>query len=216
MRPPLDLCKATGVTLGAGSRVIVMPDKGGVADALTASCRQQGVEVLRFEAQPDADALSSTSRVDGAGPVQGVYWLPALDDEEPSSSMDLVSWREALRVRVKSLYVTAMALCTSRSRSAGTFLVSATRLGGQHGYDRRARRSAGRRSSGLHQDVSSGSGRRPVKAVDFEAGRKAAEMADALIAETCSDPGAVEIGYKDGCAGRSDFRSNLPPTASPA
>ncbi len=34
VRPSL-ICKATGVTLGPGSRVVVMPDKGGVAEKLT-------------------------------------------------------------------------------------------------------------------------------------------------------------------------------------
>ena len=41
-----------------------------------------GVEVLRIEGSADADAL--TKRLKdwiAAGPVQGVYWLPALDNE---------------------------------------------------------------------------------------------------------------------------------------
>ena len=33
-----------------------------------------------------------------------------------------------------------------------------------------------------------------VKAVDFEASRKTAELADQLIAETLFDPGVVEVG----------------------
>jgi NAD(P)-dependent dehydrogenase (short-subunit alcohol dehydrogenase family) len=37
-----------------------------------------------------------------------------------------------------------------------------------------------------------------VKAVDFEAGRNPSEVADILIEETLRDPGAVEIGYKEG------------------
>ncbi len=37
-----------------------------------------------------------------------------------------------------------------------------------------------------------------VKAVDFEVSRKTADPADALIAETLSDPGVVEVGYYDG------------------
>ena len=34
LRPPLDICKPTGVTLGPGRRVIVMPDQHGLAKAL--------------------------------------------------------------------------------------------------------------------------------------------------------------------------------------
>ena len=37
-----------------------------------------------------------------------------------------------------------------------------------------------------------------VKAVDFEAERKPSDIADILIEETLRDPGAVEIGYKEG------------------
>ena len=48
--------------------------------------------------------------------------------------MDGATWHEALRVRVKSLYVTMRTLY-EQVAPAGTFLVSATRLGGQHGYD---------------------------------------------------------------------------------
>jgi NAD(P)-dependent dehydrogenase (short-subunit alcohol dehydrogenase family) len=37
-----------------------------------------------------------------------------------------------------------------------------------------------------------------VKAVDFELGRKTAEPAETLIAETLYDPGVIEVGYHDG------------------
>ena len=49
LRPPLALCKPTGVTLGPGRRVVVMPDKSGVADALAQRLQTMGVEVLRIE-----------------------------------------------------------------------------------------------------------------------------------------------------------------------
>ncbi len=80
LRPPLDLCKPTGVTLERGRRVIIMPDQGGVAEALTKLLQAQGVEVFRIEGTPDADALTSILKSwMAAGPVHGVYWLPALD-----------------------------------------------------------------------------------------------------------------------------------------
>ena len=49
LRPPLNLCKPTGVMLGAGNRVVIMPDKGGVASTLTQQLQAQGVEVLPIE-----------------------------------------------------------------------------------------------------------------------------------------------------------------------
>src|SRR5208337_3871501 len=47
LRPPLALCKPTGVTLGSGCRVVLMPDKSGVGDALAQRLQTMGVEVLR-------------------------------------------------------------------------------------------------------------------------------------------------------------------------
>jgi hypothetical protein len=54
-----------------------------------------------------------------------------------------------------------------------------------------------------------------AKVVDFEAELKPSEVAEILIEETLRDPGAVEIGYKEGCAGRLGCRNSPPPMASP-
>src|SRR5262249_47953829 len=76
---------------------------------------------------------------------------------------------------------------------------AATRLDGLHGYGPNAATAPlGGAVVGFakaykreRQDVL-------VKAVDFEIGRKTTEPAEALIAETLSDPGVVEVGYHDG------------------
>src|SRR5664279_598682 len=86
LRPPLDLCKPTGVTLGSGRRVVIMPDKSGVGDALAQRLQTMGVEVLRIVLRDDEtlDANTLTDRLKtwlAAGAVHGVYWLPALDNE---------------------------------------------------------------------------------------------------------------------------------------
>ena len=82
LRPPLTLCKPTGVTLGSGRRVVVMPDKSGVGDALAQRLQTMGVEVLRINETLDVDALKNRLESwTAAGPVHGVYWLPALDNE---------------------------------------------------------------------------------------------------------------------------------------
>src|SRR5258708_2681685 len=67
LRPPLEICKPTGVTLGRGSRVAIMADRGGVAEALAQKLAAMGVEIVGID--------------DIAGPLQGIYWLPALDHE---------------------------------------------------------------------------------------------------------------------------------------
>ncbi|HUK19086.1 MAG TPA: beta-ketoacyl synthase N-terminal-like domain-containing protein, partial [Bryobacteraceae bacterium] len=114
LRPPLTLCKNTGVSLAAGRRVLVAADRGGVGEALATRLRSLGVEVLSSQ---------------DAGPLHGVYWLPALDHEGNLADLDLAGWHDALRVRVKSLY----ALMRERSEQIAapdTFFISATRLGG--------------------------------------------------------------------------------------
>ena len=50
--PPLELCKATGVTLGAGSRVVVMADRGGVGQGARRAAREAGVEALVVDDAP--------------------------------------------------------------------------------------------------------------------------------------------------------------------
>jgi len=203
LRPPLAICKPTGVTLGSGRRVVIMPDKSGVGDALAKRLQTMGVEVLRLDLRShetlDADALQNhLKNWLAAGPVHGLYWLPALDNEGDLSAMDIASWHEALRVRVKSLYAT-MRILYEQVAAPGTFLVSATRLGGQHGYDEAgAKAPLGGAVVGFTKTYKRERMNALVKAVDFEAERKPSEVADILIDETLRDAGAVEIGYKDG------------------
>ena len=199
LRPPLGLCKATRVNLGAGCRVVIMPDKGGAANALVQQLQTKGVEVLWIEDARDPEALSNILKSWlAAGPVQGVYWLSALDYEGPISKMDLPTWHEALQIRAKSLYVTMRALY-EQIATPGTFLVSATRLGGQHGYDDAgAVAPLGGAVVGFTKTYKREREEALVKAVDFEADRKASEVAELLIEETLRDPGAVEIGYREG------------------
>jgi len=198
LRPPLTFCKATGVKLDSNSRVVLMPDKGGVAQALAHRLRAIGAEVLCIENAPDADTLTSLLKTwTAAGPIQGVYWLPALDTEGDLRELDSASWHEAVRVRVKLLYVTMRALYEHVVRP-GTFLVSATQLGGHHGYDDAgAVAPLGGAVTGFAKTYKRERAEALVKAVDFGPDRKAAEIVDLLIAETLHDPGVVEVGYTE-------------------
>ena len=199
VRPALAICKPTGVTFAPGCRIVLMPDKGGAAEALAQRLQALGVEVLLLAEASTTDALTDQLKSwMAAGPVHGVYWLPALDHEGSLSDMDLAGWTEALRVRVKALYAT-MRLLYEQIASAGTFLVSATRLGGQHGYDEAgAVAPLGGAVVGFTKTYKR---ERPdvlVKAVDFALESDASQVAELLIQETLRDPGAVEIGYKGG------------------
>jgi len=199
LRPPLTMCKPTGVKLGLGQRVVIMPDRGGVGGALAHRLQAMGVEVLEIEHAHDADALAHRLKDWlAAGPVQGVYWLPALDNEGNLSNMELAHWKQALQVRLKSLYTT-MRILYEQVAASGTFLVSATRLGGQHGYDDcGAIAPLGGAVVGFTKTYKRERMDALVKAVDFEPEREATELAEILIQETLRDPGAIEIGYKDG------------------
>jgi NAD(P)-dependent dehydrogenase (short-subunit alcohol dehydrogenase family) len=199
LRPPLALCKPTGVTLGAGSRVLVMSDQGGVGKALVKRLKKLGAEVLLIDQDMNAAALDERIKAWlASGAVQGVYWLPALDHEGDLRSMDLPAWRAALRLRVKLLYTAMRALYQQIARP-DTFLVSATRLGGQHGYDEAgAFAPLGGAVVGFTKTYKRERGDALVKAVDFEPKRKASEIAQLLVDETLKDAGIVEIGYRCG------------------
>ena len=187
LRPELAACVPTGVALGSGTRVAVMRDQGGVADALIGRLTRLGVDVLAMEPDDDIDTVLGDA-------VDGVYWLAALDDEGPLEDLDLAGWREALQRRVRNLY-TAMRRLYERS----PFLVVATRLGGYHGYDAAgATCPLGGAVTGFAKAYRRERPNALVKAVDFALGRKTAALADVLIDETLRDPGCVEVGYADG------------------
>jgi NAD(P)-dependent dehydrogenase (short-subunit alcohol dehydrogenase family) len=195
LRPPLSLCAPTGVTLGEGSRVVLMPDGGGVGEALAARLRKRGVEVLALE--PGLEAEVIVQRL-GASEFDGVYWLAALDDEGPLDELDPARWHEALRRRVGTLYATMRHLYTRQP-----FLVTATRLGGFHGYDDAgATCPLGGAVTGFAKAYRKERPEALVKAVDFapsrKPGRKPAALAELLVEETLSDPGCVEVGHPDG------------------
>ncbi len=199
LRPPLTICKSTGVALEEGRRVILMPDKGGIAEALAQLLQAKGVQVLRIDNASNPDVLiNRLNTFLAAGPVHGVYWLPALDPEGDLLDMDPPTWHEAVRLRLKLLY-TCMRTLYDHISQPGTFLVSATRLGGQYGYDDAgAIAPLGGAVTGFTKTYKR---ERPdvlVKAVDFELGCSTKDVAQLLVDETVRDPGAVEIGYKNG------------------
>ncbi|MEJ5250200.1 MAG: SDR family NAD(P)-dependent oxidoreductase, partial [Caldilinea sp.] len=205
LRPPIDFCKPTGVTIGADSRIVVMLDRGGVGQKLVEKLQKRGATVLTLEPGVATDALDSQLKTWlSEGKIQGVFWLPALDVEPPIEEMTAEEWREHNRVRVKNLYTTMRALYDSVS-GPNTFLVSATRLGGLHGYGPvPAVAPLGgavvgfTKAYNMEQALREGGKGVTVKAVDFEASRKTVEPAEQLIAEALFDPGVVEVGYFEG------------------
>ena len=196
VRPGLEHCVPTGVSLDSGQRVIVMPDTGGVATALGKKLRKLGVEVLALDPRAkdiDGQVKSWTAE----GPVHGIYWLPALDAEPPLAELDPEGWTDGLRLRVKLLAVVMRELA-EQIEGEGTFLIAGTRLGGRHGYDDAGATSAmGGAVTGFVKSLARERSEALVKAIDFPPSRKTAALADILIEETLRDPGVVEVGHAD-------------------
>ncbi|MBI4747742.1 MAG: SDR family NAD(P)-dependent oxidoreductase [Acidobacteria bacterium] len=199
LRPALTDCKPTGVRLEAGTRVIVMPELGDVTEILCQKLANRGVEVLKLDNLSDAASLTDQIQTWlEAGPIHGVYWLPALAVEDNLFDMHLEQWRAELEVRVKYLYAT-MRVLYDQIQAAGTFLVSAVHLDGQHGYGPTgARAPLGGAVTGFTKAYKRERTEALVKTVDFQPDTSADEIAETLIAETLTDPGAVEIGYAEG------------------
>src|ERR1019366_7507741 len=198
LRPPLNLCCPTGVQLHAGARVVVMPDRGGAGDSLIRLLADRGVEVLVADGTSTAESLAAQlSAWAGAGGVQGVYWLPALDSEPPLAQLDIASWQEQLRITAKVL-AAAMRSLYEQVASSGTFLVVGTRMGGHHGYDDGgATAPMGGAVTGFAKTYKRERPNCLVKAVDLATTAGAGAIAAALIEETERDPGAVEVGRQN-------------------
>ena len=117
LRPQLSMCKPTSVSLEDGRRVVVMADKGGVAKALVQRLETAGVQVLCIENAPDAEALANRLKEFlAAGPVHGVYWLPALDNEAAFATWILPPGMKLCGCG-SNRFMARCARSTSRSRS---------------------------------------------------------------------------------------------------
>jgi NAD(P)-dependent dehydrogenase (short-subunit alcohol dehydrogenase family) len=190
LRPAARRCLSTGLQLKE-ARVIVMADEGGAGKALEKRLAKAGAKVLRLAPGIATDELHATvAGWQREGPIAGVYWLPALDDEGDIAALDAAGWQEALRRRVKTLYATMRLLYET-----SPFLVAATRLGGLHGYDADgATQPLGGAVSGFSKSYRKERPEALVKVVDFDNGARDSTIADQLVEETLFDPGVVEVG----------------------
>ncbi|HET7338895.1 MAG TPA: SDR family NAD(P)-dependent oxidoreductase [Candidatus Dormibacteraeota bacterium] len=192
--PPLDMCASTRVRLDAGARIAVV-GAGETATQLVRRLNERGCEVLQVEDAPPSDDLSNRLKAwTATAPVRGLYWLPPLEVEPPIARLDFAAWKEGLRRRVVLLHAAVRAL-GEQIGPAGTFLVSATALGGRHGYG--SVPAAGQMGGAVTGFTKAMRRERPdalVKAVDFGSERRPEVEADQLIEETLFDPANVEVG----------------------
>ncbi|MHB8878888.1 MAG: SDR family oxidoreductase, partial [Myxococcaceae bacterium] len=199
LRPALELCKKTQVSLQKGGRVVIVADKGGAGASLAKTLERKGLEVLRIDDRPEPRAFEARiAEWAKAGNVAGAYFLSGLDPETPFSGLDLEGWRTLHRERTKLLHALSRALYDALA-AKGTFLLAATRLGGVHGYEAGGAKSpAGGALTGFVKALARERTDALVKVVDFAEGAAAEAIAGALLGETERDSAAVELGHRDG------------------
>jgi acyl transferase domain-containing protein/acyl carrier protein/NAD(P)-dependent dehydrogenase (short-subunit alcohol dehydrogenase family) len=199
LRPPMAACKETGVRLSAGSRVVVVADGEGAGKLLCEQLESRGVQVLRIDARPErAEAEAALRTWAQAGNVAGVFFLAAFDRAPALNEIDLVTFRKLYSDRILLLHGVARGLYDVMG-VAGTFFITATRMGGHHGYGLGgATNSLGGSITGFTKALRREKPETLVKVVDFEDNVPAEVAAKALLDEMERDPGAVEIGYRDG------------------
>ncbi|MBN1936519.1 MAG: SDR family NAD(P)-dependent oxidoreductase, partial [Anaerolineae bacterium] len=189
LRPGLDLCKPSGVTLGAGDRVIVVGDQGSVGKYLGYRLRPRKVKALTLKnAAPEAAEAQVAAWLE-EGPITGVYFLTGLDPAPSIVEMSLAQWQAEQAKRAKLMYAVIHKL------TQNTFLVCATRMGGLHGYgEAGASQPLGGAVTGFAKAYAQERRETLVKAVDFEIDADERKIAEILVNETLGDLGAVEIG----------------------
>lgn len=192
LRPSLDLCLATPVTLQTGDRVIIAQDQSGVTPVLAAQLKDRGVIPLLLDPAQTAVALTAQLQTwleDGR--IRGIYWLPALDAEPDYAHLSLAGWHELRRVRLTSLETVTQ----TWSQTDG-FLVAATRLDGLLGYgDKGARNPLGGAVAAFVQAYKQKHSGKLAKVIDFAPEAESGFIAGALLAETIGDAGATAVGH---------------------
>ena len=195
LRPPLELYRPTGVEIGRGDRIVVALDEGGVGDDLVAQLSDLGATPLVVA--PGIDRAATAALAEGwlaQGPVSGVFWLRGLDADLPAEQLDLATWRRGLHGRVKALYGMVRAL-----RGAAPFLVTATRMGGLHGYgEAGASAPMGGAVTGFAKAYSRELPDALVKAVDVGEAAEPGDVVGHLLDELRRDAGVVEVGWCGG------------------
>ena len=193
LRPRLDLCLPTGVSFNEQSRVIIIRDAGEVHETLAHYLRTRKVEVLVLDAGTPQEIETAVRNWQANGPVQGVFFLPALDLEAQLTAMSLADWQAELERRILPLYAVMRVLPDA------DFLTCGTRFGGLHGCQpHSATGPMGGLAGGFAKALAWERQNLSVKVVDFEAQESDSVMAYNLLEETLRDPGAVEVGWEEG------------------
>ena len=199
LRPTLEMCKPTSARLEPHAKVLVIPDRGGVATALTELLQKRHVEVTTLDdGTAPEEVLSKTAEWTKSGNAMGVYFLAGVDRSSNLPDLSPEAFREIDQHQIKRLCSVTRAFYDALDQK-GTYLITATRMGGLHGYEPAGPSSAvGGALTGFTKAIQRERTLAVVKAVDFEASASPGEVARALLTETERDPDVVEVGYRSG------------------
>ncbi len=213
VRLPIGLCKPTTAKIRADQRVVVVGDKAGVATRLVEILAKKRVKVLHVDnAIPAHDLVKSVVEWAGPDPVDGVFFLPALDTQPSLDEMPADAFLALLDRHVRALYGLARALYASFDRP-GTFFIAATNLGGTFGYGPTpAQDPCAGPVSGFTKAFAREREKAVVKVVDFAPTEPRETVVTRLIEEVERDPGAVEVG----CQGITRYGITLVDQACPS
>ncbi len=192
LRPRLALSQPTGIQLDENSRVLIIAGQDEVGISLENQLKTRKVQVSSLSVYTP-DLVEKVQALVHDGPLQGVYFLPALTPVEDLFNQTPDQWQTVFETRLHAL------VSVVRVLPGQPFVVGATRMGGLHGYGGQpASAPEGGALSGFLKALGRERSEVLIKVVDFETNASPAAVADALLGETLSDPAVVEVGWRDG------------------
>ena len=177
LRPRLDLCQPTGVTLDKQSRVLVIASPSKLTDSLVKQLTKLQVAVRTCA---PSEVLTSMDTFEKEQPVDGIFFLSD-DTDDRAAKGSAADGIEPLFHAVKTL-------------PSLKFLIAATQMGGFFGFAGECDHPLDGLVSGFVKAMASERPQLFAKVVDLDHKSSPKVHAERLIGETLFDPGMIEIG----------------------
>ncbi len=176
LRPRLDLCLPTSLTLDQNSEVVVIASPDKLTEALNKQLTKLKVSV---RVCTPAQALEKLTSLQNEKAIDGIYFLSSdLSQESIDSSARSI---EPLFHALKML-------------PSLKYLIAATRMGGFFGFAGECNHPLDGLVTGFVKAMGRERDQLFTKVVDLDLKSSAKSQAERLIGETLSDPGIVEVG----------------------